>query len=623
MLGSQSRQVSSLPYTPLISSPPPALRSSSPPMSPRIFMRSEVRRLRRSATGTNIFFVCISLLLIYAVFAGPSTPAASQAGLNDPGITAARAAAAKTGRAGSAFVSDSTHVRQSQIAYHGILYDYPLPDPESRTSDMMDTFARYANRGLCDISSLDLHRPFEPLCQTKDDMLSAMSEGGRIGLNAPYMPRGCDMRWFDRGDICSILSKFDRIFFIGDSMMRHAVGAMHIFLREDLGYGAVTQWNFRPDERESCFCEGQFDTLKCAVQGIFNSEDVVKFDPDSMHCDARSLDIQNHVITTYPPSSGELQSLGDAISVRSSNKPVAFVYSQGHYNDLNPEATSGWITAIQRIISERLDMNVPRAQLFVTPGSSGPEMLDRELLKHGDKALQLFEEGMQARSKQLRVDILGTWNSTVQTTSIDGKHSGIRGNLLKSMMILNWLDLVDPVTGIGNIVKPTRPATASHDRLSYEVGIDRSRAGLQKSTETVDKKVASIEAIAASAEAADMETSDAESDVAVKPVSSEKSDEAPEVAAVAAEASKEPTVQAAVSAAEPAKELPKVEPLVGAKNVQFQDKTGQPPKAAAAAAAPAKAPAPVAPAPQRAPVRAATEKPVVAAPAAPEAGTAL
>ncbi|KAK9323450.1 hypothetical protein V1517DRAFT_258147 [Lipomyces orientalis] len=337
-----------------------------------------------------------------------------------------------------------------KVAYLGASHQFPLPDPSSRPSaDMVDTFAEFANRRQCKVSALDIHRPFEPLCQTKHDLLQAMSGGGRIGFDAPYMPRDCDMRWYDRTEICQIVGRFDKILFVGDSMMRHIVGALHILLREDLGYGAVTAWNFRQDERDGCFCDGQFDTLRCGVQGIFNSDDVAKFDVDSLKCDAKSINVQNHVMPNYPPTAAELANLGDVFAAPAVDreKPVAVVYGHGHHNDLDTQATAGWLTSIQRTIAERMSKAVRRAQLFVTPGAAGPSMYDLDVLKHGHKALALFETGMADVCRGKEIDLLGTYNATAQTTIRDGKHSDIRGNLLKIMMVLNWLDKVDPVDG--------------------------------------------------------------------------------------------------------------------------------------------------------------------------------
>jgi hypothetical protein len=124
------------------------------------------------------------------------------------------------------------------------------PEPgRYRYADTIDTFQSYKFRGICNISSLDLHAAFSPLCLDRASMLAAMASGGRIGQDAPYMPRGCDMRWFTSEEICEILGRFDKVFLIGDSMLRHMIGSINVFIRKDLGYGAVTDWNFSVQER--------------------------------------------------------------------------------------------------------------------------------------------------------------------------------------------------------------------------------------------------------------------------------------------------------------------------------------------------------------------------------------
>jgi len=70
-------------------------------------------------------------------------------------------------------------------------------DPKERPNEFTNMLAGYKHFGeTCRVSSLDLHRPFEPVCPDKTSMLEAMSSGGRIGRDAPYIPRDCDFRWF-------------------------------------------------------------------------------------------------------------------------------------------------------------------------------------------------------------------------------------------------------------------------------------------------------------------------------------------------------------------------------------------------------------------------------------------
>ena len=125
----------------------------------------------------------------------------------------------------------------------------PFSPPES--TRIFDTFTSYKwrNHSQCQISSLDLHTPFSPICPDRQSFLTAYTSGGRIGKNAPFMPRGCDMHWYTTEEVCEILGRFEKVIISGDSMMRHMVGAINVLVRKDLGYGAVTDWNFRQEER--------------------------------------------------------------------------------------------------------------------------------------------------------------------------------------------------------------------------------------------------------------------------------------------------------------------------------------------------------------------------------------
>lgn len=99
------------------------------------------------------------------------------------------------------------------------------------------------------------------------------------------------MRWYTTEEACEILGRWDKIVVTGDSMMRHLVGALNVIIRKDLGYGAVTDWNFRQDEREQCFCLTQFNVKTCSMQGIFKTADVEKHDPESLACGVGKVDI--------------------------------------------------------------------------------------------------------------------------------------------------------------------------------------------------------------------------------------------------------------------------------------------------------------------------------------------
>lgn len=57
------------------------------------------------------------------------------------------------------------------------------------------------------------------------------------------------MQWLSTVEICEILNRFEKVVIVGDSMMRHVLGSINVLVRKDLGYGAVTDWNFSPQEK--------------------------------------------------------------------------------------------------------------------------------------------------------------------------------------------------------------------------------------------------------------------------------------------------------------------------------------------------------------------------------------
>ncbi|GAW26185.1 hypothetical protein SAMD00023353_2301390 [Rosellinia necatrix] len=121
----------------------------------------------------------------------------------------------------------------------------------ARSDELFNTFAGYKHFGeKCNISSLDLHLPYAPICPNRAAMLTAMSTGGRIGRDAPYTPRGCDMQWYTTEEVCEILGRFSQVVLVGDSMLRHVIGALNVIMRENLGSGGVTDWNFDARERQ-------------------------------------------------------------------------------------------------------------------------------------------------------------------------------------------------------------------------------------------------------------------------------------------------------------------------------------------------------------------------------------
>ena len=67
-------------------------------------------------------------------------------------------------------------------------------------------------------------------------------------------------------------------------------------------------------------------------------------------------------------------------------------------------------------------------------------------MSQGNRALVLFEEEMSQEVKKRGLEHLGTWNMSIQANLYDGVHMDMKGNLVKAMMVLNWLNMLPAKT---------------------------------------------------------------------------------------------------------------------------------------------------------------------------------
>ncbi|KAI1779263.1 hypothetical protein F4818DRAFT_438048 [Hypoxylon cercidicola] len=336
-------------------------------------------------------------------------------------------------------------------------YIYPFGSlPESRVGELRDTLAGYKYRGdECNISSLDLHMPLGVVCSDRGSMLTAMSSGGRIGRDAPYIPRGCDMQWFSTWEVCEILGRYSQVILVGDSMLRHVIGALNVLIREDLGYGGVTDWNFSEEEKRKCFCNKQFDVRDCSIQCIFSTADVIQHDPLSLMCPKMipdwNTDLRIELIVRHPIPADERRRFKKEIDSNPLQRK-AFVLGHGLWNNLEVDQAVRWLDDVLDMIEPRTGARTrlrgrsPRKNLpvlLMTPNAAGEKKPDEWLVSQGNKAMVRFEHAMAVQAAKRRVDHLGTWNMSIQATLYDGVHMDMRGNLVKAMMVLNWLNLLD------------------------------------------------------------------------------------------------------------------------------------------------------------------------------------
>jgi len=174
---------------------------------------------------------------------------------------------------------------------------------------------------------------------------------------------------------------------------------------------------------------------------------VLKNDPESVACESGSIDVLIEEIQRFPVPSDELDRYRTVLGSRKPSRPYAFVLGHGLWNDLDLQATVNWIDAIMDATKEQLPhLAEPDAffpMLILTPNAAGVGKPFEWRATQGNEALMMFEESVRIEAAKRGVEHLGTWNMSIQSTKFDGVHVDLKGNLIKGMMVLNWLNMLD------------------------------------------------------------------------------------------------------------------------------------------------------------------------------------
>lgn len=81
-------------------------------------------------------------------------------------------------------------------------------------------------------------------------------------------------------------------------------------------------------------------------------------------------------------------------------------------------------------------------RLWISPNAQGLHKNPFFVLGQNNIKLMSFEREMRGWLQDRGFDVLGMFNLTVQSESLDGTHASMESNLVKAMMVVNWLDSV-------------------------------------------------------------------------------------------------------------------------------------------------------------------------------------
>jgi hypothetical protein len=197
------------------------------------------------------------------------------------------------------------------------------------------------------------------------------------------------------------------------------------------------------------------DVKACSVQGIYKTADVLAHDPDSLSC-ANPINVistlaspaQEPVTDIYaveeivrcPIPTDEVTRLKAGVG-STNGKPKAIILGHGLWSDLDLQRTVNWLDSVLGVIEGTT--GTAWHGLFVTPNAAGKDKPDDWIVSQGNKALMLFEEAVSVEAAKREIEHLGTWNMSIQSNRYDGVHLDMKGNLVKAMMVMNWLSLIE------------------------------------------------------------------------------------------------------------------------------------------------------------------------------------
>ena len=137
------------------------------------------------------------------------------------------------------------------------------------------------------------------------------------------------------------------------------------------------------------------------------------------------------VIVRHPIPDDEIQRFKDDLASSKPDRPPAFIFGHGLWNDLDLQAHINWIDTILAATTEALPyLNDPEAlwpRLVVTPNAAGRNKPDEWLVSQGNKALSIYEDSVRIEDGRRGIEHLGTFNMSVQANMYDGGHCDLRG----------------------------------------------------------------------------------------------------------------------------------------------------------------------------------------------------
>lgn len=307
-------------------------------------------------------------------------------------------------------------------------------------------FADFVGIRECGISMDSIFAETNEFCTDKDAMLDSCGGGGRPGMGKAYRCLDCSMKWFSSAELCEIWTKYRRIVFVGDFTMRNLYQTTMVYARRNFLTGGLRQWTFKENEDVSqCYCDRMLGAIDkgCALRhGVYKDIEIKNRDSRSWFCpNAKFSYVPSYI--AYP--NDEITLSFNQILTNpqdDSDKPIAVILEHGIYSNLKQPIAKLWIEHFLTLL-RRAEQGRPNPHVLWLPPDNFDEKKDTVYWgDQGHLANAAFQIEMRDIAHDLGIDVINTWNLTVQTNAFkDGTYHGFEVNLVKAMFLWNWLAL--------------------------------------------------------------------------------------------------------------------------------------------------------------------------------------
>lgn len=130
------------------------------------------------------------------------------------------------------------------------------------------------------------------------------------------------------------------------------------------------------------------------------------------------------VMVRFPIPEDEIERFKETIGTSKPDKPFAFIFGHGLWNDLDLQAHINWIDTVLDATTSNLPYLAQEGALWprlvVTPNAAGRNKPDEWLVSQGNKALSMYEDSVRVEDGRKGIEHLGTYNMSVQANMYDG-----------------------------------------------------------------------------------------------------------------------------------------------------------------------------------------------------------